>query len=78
MTDKSPNQEIWEREKPELLKTHRDWYVAYCNGKRVALAPSLQRLEEDLGGPREPCEFHQIIESIPKRRGPSPRTYRGE
>ena len=69
--------DIWSREKRELLKTHPGWFVAYQDRKRVALEPSLDRLvaalDEKLGTPREPCEFHEIVEQRPVRRGPSPR-----
>lgn len=71
--------DTWSREKEELLKTHPGWFVAYQNGKRVALEPSLDRLvaalEEKLGKPRKPCEFHEIVELPPVRRGPSPRLW---
>ncbi len=71
------NEDIWNREKKELLKAHNGWFVAYQDGKRVALEPSLDRLvfamEEKLGMPRRPCEFHEIIERPAVRRGPSPR-----
>lgn len=67
----------WAREKERLLKTNRGWFVAYQEGKRVALEPSLDALiaalDKDLGTPRKPCEFHEIIERPPVRRGPSPR-----
>jgi len=69
--------DIWNREKGELLKTHHGWFVAYQDGKRVALEPSLDQLvfalEEKLGMPRRPCEFHEITELPMVRRGPSPR-----
>ena len=71
-----PN-DAWAREKPELLRTHPGWYVAYQEGTRVALEPSLGRLvaaiNERLGVPHKPCEFHEIVEKPPERRGPSPR-----
>ena len=67
----------WSREKEQLLKTHPGWFVAYQDGKRIALEPSLDRLvaalEEKLGVPRKPCEFHEIIEQPTTKRGPSPR-----
>ena len=71
------NRDIWSREKEQLLKTHRGWFVAYQDGERVALEPSLDRLvaamDEKLGSPRKPCEFHEIIEQPLVERGPSPR-----
>jgi len=67
----------WSGEKPHLLRTNPGWFVAYLGGTRVALEPSLDRLvaelEKQLGTPRPPCEFHQIVERLPVRRGPSPR-----
>lgn len=71
--------DTWSREKGELLKTHPGWFVAYQDGKRVALQPSLDRLvaalDRKLGKPRKPCEFHEITERPPVRRGPSPRLW---
>jgi hypothetical protein len=67
----------WSNEKEELLRTHRGWFVAYSNDERVALAPTLNHLvkalDEKLGSPRKPCEFHEIIEQPVFHRGPSPR-----
>jgi len=69
--------DIWSKEKEELLKTHLGWFVAYQEGKRVALEPSLDRLvaalDKKLGKPRKPCEFHEIVERPAFQRGPSPR-----
>ena len=81
--DKIDEQELprspWNKEREELLKTHHGWFVAYQDGERVALEPSLDRfvaaLEEKLGKPRKPCEFHAIVERPPVRRGPSPRLW---
>ena len=71
------NRDVWSEEKDDLFKTHPGWFVAYQDGKRVAFEPSLDRLvailNEKLGVPRKPCEFHEIIEQISFRRGPSPR-----
>jgi len=68
---------IWEREKPELLRSHPGWFVAYQDGERVALEPSVDELtsalDEHLGRPRRPCEFHHVVEAPAFRRGPSPR-----
>jgi len=73
----SHNKDIWSKEKEVLLRTHHSWFVAYQEGKRIALEPSLDRLvatlNEKLGVPRKPCEFHEIIEKPAFRRGPSPR-----
>jgi len=70
----------WSREKPRLLRSHRGWFVAYRGGRRVALEPTIERLlaalDDRLGTPRKPCEFHQIVEESPTRRGPSPRIRR--
>ncbi len=67
----------WAREKPRLLRTHRGWFVAYQGTRRVALEPTVERLlaalDERLGSPRKPCEFHQVLSEHPTRRGPSPR-----
>lgn len=69
----------WDIEKEQLLKTHPNWFVAYQDGKRVALEPSLDRLvvamDEKLGSPRKPCEFHEIVEQVAVKRGPSPRLW---
>ena len=69
----------WDKEREELLKTHLGWFVAYQNGKRIALESSLDRLvaamDEKLGSPRKPCEFHEITERVPAERGPSPRLW---
>ncbi len=69
--------DAWTRDKPELLRTHPGWYVAYQKGTRIALEPSLDRLvaamNEKLGVPHEPCEFHEIVDIKAERRGPSPR-----
>ncbi len=71
----------WDIEKEQLLKTHPNWFVAYQDGKRVALEPTLDRLvaamDEKLGSPRKPCEFHEIIEQPTVKRGPSPRFWPG-
>ena len=71
----------WASEKPELLQTHPGWFVAYQEGKRVALEPNLPRLVASLdarfGRPRRPCEYHEIVEQSLPRRGPSPRARRG-
>ena len=79
MVKEFQREDIWNKEKERLLKTHRGWFVAYQNGKRVALEPSLDRLvaalDEKLGTPRKPCEFHEIVERPPVRRGPSPRLW---
>ncbi len=73
------NRAKWSGEKEQLLKTHRDWFVAYQDGERVALEPSLDRLvaamDEKLRSPRKPCEFHEITERVPAERGPSPRLW---
>jgi len=73
----SHNKNIWSEERDKLLKTYPGWFVAYQEGKRVALEPSLDQLvvslNEKLGVPRKPCEFHEIIERHAFRRGPSPR-----
>jgi len=73
----SQNEYVWNMEKDRLFKTHPGWFVAYQDGKRVALEPSLDQLvtalNEKLGAPRKPCEFHEIIEKSEFRRGPSPR-----
>jgi len=77
MQVKTTVQDVWAREKPELLRTHRGWFVAYQDGKRVALEPLLDRLvaalEKRLGTPRKACELHEIVESPSPPRGPSPR-----
>ena len=71
------SEEIWSKERGELLKAYPGWFVAYQNGKRVALEPSLDRLvaalDQKLRPPRQPCEFHEIVERPMVRRGPSPR-----
>ena len=71
-----PN-DTWACEKAELLRTHPGWYVAYQEGARIALEPSLDRLvmaiNEKLGVPHRPCEFYEIVEKPVERRGPSPR-----
>ena len=71
--------DTWIREKGELLKIHPGWFVAYQNGKRIAFEPSLNRLvaalDEKLGTPRRPCEFHEIVERPSVERGPSPRLW---
>ena len=71
--------DVWNREKEELLKTHPGWFVAYQDGKRAALEPSLNQLvaalDEKLGTPRKPCEFHEIVERPAVQRGPSPRLW---
>lgn len=68
---------IWEKEKKELLKTHKGWFVAYQEGTRVALEPSIEKLisslEQKFGTPRKPCVYHEITEQPIVRRGPSPR-----
>lgn len=75
--DSYANSAKWSGEKEQLLNTHRGWFVAYQDGERVALEPSLDRLvaamDEKLGSPRKPCEFHEIIEQPLVERGPSPR-----
>ena len=75
--ERTTQKDAWLAEKEELLRTHRGWFVAYRDGERVALEPSLERLidaiDEKLGSPRRPCEFHEILEKPPVRRGPSPR-----
>lgn len=71
--------DTWTREKGRLLSIHPGWFVAYQDGKRVALEPSLDRLvaalDEKLGTPRKPCEFHEIVERPSVERGPSPRLW---
>ena len=71
--------EIWTREKPGLLKSHRGWFVAYRGRQRVALESTVERLlaalDEKLGSPRKPCEVHQIVEVPLHRRGPGPRLH---
>jgi hypothetical protein len=71
----------WAKEKPELLRTHPGWFVAYHEGRRVALEPSIEQLigalDELLGRPRRPCEYHEIVARPAPRRGPSPRARRG-
>ena len=68
---------MWRSEKGELLRKHRGWFVAYCDGQRVALEPSLDglmaALDEKFGTPRAPCDIHEITEDISAWRGPSPR-----
>jgi hypothetical protein len=72
--------DAWSREKPRLLRSHRGWFVAYRGGRRVALEPTVERLlaalDDRLGTPRKPCEFHQIVEEPPSRRRQSPRVRR--
>ncbi len=67
----------WAREKSRLLRTHKAWFVAYQGTRRVALEPTIERLlaalDDRLGTPRKPCEFHQVLAEPPTRRGPSPR-----
>lgn len=69
--------DLWTTEKPELLRTHPGWYVAYQEGTRIALERSLAELvaaiNKKLGVPHKPCEFHEIVEKPAARRGPSPR-----
>jgi len=70
-------EDTWHEEKRELLRTHPGWFVAYQDGRRIALEPSLDRLimalDKQLGTPRKPCEFHEIVQRPATRRGPSPR-----
>lgn len=77
MVKDSQSKDLWSKEKEKLLKTHPGWFVAYQNGKRVALEPSLDRLaaalNKKLGTSRNPCEFHDIVERSAVLRGPSPR-----
>ena len=79
MVEDPRSEDAWSREKEELLKTHPGWFVAYQDGKRVALEPSLNQLvaalDEKLGTPRKPCEFHEITERPAVQRGPSPRLW---
>ena len=71
-------QGMWQDEKAGLLQTHKGWFVAYQNDKRVALESSLDKLlaamEAKLGKQRKPCEIHEIVEQS-RRRGPSPRLW---
>ena len=79
MVEESHNRDAWSREKGELLRTHSGWFVAYQDGKRVALESSLDRLvaaiDEKLGTPRRPCEFYEVVEQPAVERGPSPRLW---
>jgi hypothetical protein len=67
----------WTHEKPELLKTNPGWYVAYQDGKRIALAQSLTMLmteiKEKLGVSHKPCEFHEIVAKPVQQYRQSPR-----
>jgi hypothetical protein len=67
----------WASDKPRLLRSHKGWFVAYQGARRVALEPTIERLlaalDDRLGTPRKPCEFHQVLVQPPTRRGPSPR-----
>jgi len=71
------NSLAWLQEKPALLKSHPGWFVAYQDGKRVALEPDCDKLvkalDDALGENRRPVEFHEIIEEPIVHRGPSPR-----
>ena len=66
----------WATEKARLLRSHRGWFVAYQGPRRVALEPTIERLlaalDDRLGTPRKPCEFHQVTNQPQTRRGPSP------
>lgn len=68
---------IWAEEKEQLLKTHSGWFVAYQDGKRVALEPDVDKLvaavDKALGEHRRPVRIHEIIEQPVIHRGPSPR-----
>ena len=79
MVKDTRSKDAWNREKKELLRSHPGWFAAYQDGERVALQPSLDRLvlalDEELGTPRKPCEFHEIVERPAARRGPSPRLW---
>lgn len=76
-----PNALIWLNEKPELLKTHEGWFVAYQDGTRVALEPDCDKLtkavDEALGAHRRPVTFHEIIDQPVIQGGPSPRMGEG-
>jgi hypothetical protein len=67
----------WTYEKPELLKTHPSWYVAYQDGKRVALSPTLNELmagiNKKFGVPHKPCELHEIVDKPALHTRQSPR-----
>jgi hypothetical protein len=67
----------WAKEKPRLLRSHWGWFVAYQGARRVALEPTIERLlaalDDRLGTPRKPCQFHQVLDQPRTRRGPSPR-----
>lgn len=77
MVKDTESKDTWNQEKERLLNIYPGWFVAYQDGKRVALEPSLDRLvaalDKKLGTPRTPCEFHEIVERPAIRRGPSPR-----
>lgn len=71
----------WAKEKAGLLRTHPGWFVAYREGRRVALEPSIEQLigalDELFGRPRKPCEYYEVVGRLAPRRGPSPRAKRG-
>ncbi|MCX7015444.1 MAG: helix-turn-helix transcriptional regulator [Candidatus Sumerlaeota bacterium] len=77
MPSNSANMQKWDEEREQLVITNPGWFVAYQDGRRVALEPSLDRLvaalDETLGSPRRPCDFHEIVERAEVERGPSPR-----
>lgn len=58
-----PNALAWIKEKTELLKTHPGWFVAYQDGKRIALAPDYDSLltafDVVFDGNLGPVEFHE-------------------
>lgn len=70
-------QTAWAKERAALVRSNPGWFVAYHEGERVALEPSLDRLiatlNAELGVPRKPCEIHEVTEHPRQWRGPGPR-----
>jgi hypothetical protein len=75
-------QTAWTKEKAALVRSNPGWFVAYHEGRRVALEPSLDRLiavlNAKLGVPRKPCEILEVTEQPRQWRGPGPRLMPGQ
>lgn len=81
LADRQQDELTWLNEKPELLKTHAGWFVAYQDGTRVALEPDCDKLikavDAALGDHIRLLTFCEIIDHPVIQRGPSLRMGEG-
>lgn len=62
---RTKSKKTWDEEKQELMMNHQESFIAYRDGKRIALEFSIDQLVaalgEKTGKPHKSCEFHKIM-----------------